>query len=63
MNGSREAAQECSPRRKPWVQHGKSDPAPKGRKKPTYYDVRPLVLRPSMPILNAVQRPNRYSQM
>ena len=29
---SREAAQECSPRRKPWVGEGKKEPAPKGRK-------------------------------
>jgi hypothetical protein len=30
---SREAAKECSPRRKPWVDRRECQPAPKGRKK------------------------------
>jgi hypothetical protein len=30
---SREAAKECSPRRKPWVHSQRNQQAPKGRKK------------------------------
>jgi len=32
-DASREAAKECSPRRKPWVGCGQPNKAPKGRKK------------------------------
>jgi len=33
INPSREAAKECSPRRKPWVARENKQKAPKGRKK------------------------------
>src|SRR5579864_7043214 len=34
---SREEAEECSPRRKPWSQSPSARPAPKGRKKSTVF--------------------------